>query len=70
MAPLSKYVQAEIEVLEHYGVEYLDLSDKFYVPETSGYGELFGDGLHPNPKGLKLLADCLIAYLEKKGVAC
>ena len=67
MAPLSTYIQAEKEVLDYYGVEYLDLTDKFYVPAAPCYDELFGDGLHPNPKGHKHLADCLIDYLKKKG---
>lgn len=66
-APMSAYVQAEREVLDFYGVEYLDLSDMFYIPSDTGYGELFADGLHPNPKGHRLLADCLIAYLNGKG---
>ena len=67
MAPMSTYIQAEKEVLDFYGVEYLDLTDKFYVPTAPDYSELFADGLHPNPKGHKLLADCLIDYLKKKG---
>ena len=67
MAPMSRYLQAEREVLDYYGVEYLDLADKFYVPTAPVYDELFADGLHPNPKGHKLLADCLIEYLKKKG---
>lgn len=66
-APLSAYIKAEKEVLDYYGVEYLDLSDKFYVPDTPAYGELFSDGLHPNVKGHRLLADCLVEYLKTKG---
>lgn len=67
MAPMSAYIQAEKEVLDYYGVEYLDLTDKYHVPTAPAYDDLFGDGLHPNPKGHKLLADCLIEYLESKG---
>ena len=67
MAPLSRYIQAEKDVLEYYGIEYLDLSDKFYVPSAPIYDELFSDGLHPNSKGHALLANCLIEYLTKKG---
>lgn len=63
---LARYIQAEKEVLDYYGVEYLDLSKSFYVPESAEYGELFGDGLHPNPKGHKVLAEGLIAYLKNK----
>ena len=50
--PLSTYIAAEKEVLDYYGVEYLDLADKFYVPTTQqDDGDLFADGLHPNAAG-------------------
>ena len=68
IAPMSAYMEAEKEVLAYYGVEYLDLSGLFYIPENAGYGELFCDGLHPNPKGHRVLADCLIEYLKKRGL--
>ena len=64
---LATYIAAEKEVLEYYGAEYLDLTDKFYVPTTpQDDGNLYKDGLHPNQKGHKYLADCLIEYLENK----
>ena len=68
IAPMSAYIEAEKEVLAYYGVEYLDLSGLFYIPEKAEYGELFCDGLHPNPKGHRVLADCLIEYLKQRGV--
>ncbi|MBQ8725709.1 MAG: SGNH/GDSL hydrolase family protein [Clostridia bacterium] len=69
IAPMSAYVEAEKEVLAYYGVEYLDLSDKFYIPTTQqDDGNLYKDGLHPNAKGHRFLADCLIEYLTKKGL--
>ena len=69
IAPMSAYVEAEKEVLAYYGVEYLDLSDKFYIPTTQqDDGNLYKDGLHPNAKGHRFLADCLIEYLIKKGL--
>ena len=63
---LSAYIQAEKEVLVYYGVEYLDLTNKFPVPKSSQTDGYFLDGLHPNDNGHKLIADCLIEYLEKK----
>lgn len=66
IAPLSRYIQAEKEVLEYFGVDYLDLSDSFYVPTEPNNTGLFVDGLHPNPNGYKVIADRLIAYLEQK----
>ena len=65
--PLSAYLTAEKEVLDYYGVEYLDLTDKFYVPTTrEDDGDLFSDGLHPNAAGHSFLAACLIVYVRDK----
>ena len=67
MYPLSAYIDAEKEVLEHYGVEYLDLSEKFYIPQTQeNDGDLYADGLHPNASGHSFLAACLLEYLREK----
>jgi len=63
---LSTYIEAEKQVLAYYGVEYLDLSDKFYVPTAPNGSKLFLDGLHPNAAGHQVLADSLIAYLKNK----
>ena len=69
IAPISAYIEAEKEVLAYYGVSYLDLSNKFYIPKTQqDDGNLYADGLHPNSKGHRVLADCLIEYLIKKGL--
>ena len=66
---LQEYIKAEIKTLDFYGLEYLDLSDKFYIPNTQqDDGNLYADGLHPNAKGHRFLADCLIEYLTKKGL--
>ena len=68
IAPMSIYIEAEKEVLAYYEVKYLDLSNKFYIPTTQqDDGNLYADGLHPNAKGHRFLADCLIQYLTKKG---
>ena len=67
MYPLSAYIAAEKEVLDYYGVEYLDLTDKFYVPTTpEDDGDLFADGLHPNAAGHSFLAACLLEYVREK----
>ena len=67
MVAMSMYIQAEKEVLTYYGVEYLDLSDKFYIPSiTKDDGNLYADGLHPNAKGHRFLACWLIGYLENR----
>ena len=64
---LKRYIEVEKEVLNAYNVEFLDLSEFFPEPSTNTGDDLTGDGLHPNDKGHKLLADKLIEYLVKKG---
>ena len=64
-APLSAYIEAEKAVLSSCGVQYLDLSDRFYLPSSPTCSALFLDGLHPNEAGHRLIADGLIEYLEK-----
>lgn len=63
---LFRYIEAQKEVLAHYGVEYLDIADSFYVPTAPNNSKLFLDGLHPNAAGHQVLADRLIAYLKTK----
>ena len=62
-APLSAYIEAEKAVLSSCGVQYLDLSDRFYLPSSPTCSALFLDGLHPNEAGHRLIADGLIEYL-------
>ncbi len=64
-APLSAYIEAEKAVLSSCGVQYLDISDRFYLPSSPTCSTLFLDGLHPNEAGHRLIADGLIEYLEK-----
>lgn len=66
IAPLSTYIDIEKAVLNEYGLEYLDLSDKFCVPTTASESDFYFDGLHPNDKGHKYLADILAEYLKSK----
>ena len=49
------------EVLNKYGITYLDFKDEFADPA----GDLFGDGLHPNDKGHAKLASLLADYFNK-----
>ena len=67
IAPLSTYISIQKEILAHYGVEWLDLSEYFPTPTAPARNELFMDGLHPNPVGYKLLADKIIEYMLAKG---
>ena len=63
---LQDYIEAEKEVLDFYGVEYLDFSEYFPTPQGSPKCEWAEDGLHPNDAGHKRLADLLIDYLTGK----
>lgn len=65
--PLSAYIEAERAVLTSFDIDFLDLSDDFPTPLTSSGDELTMDGLHPNPKGHKIIADRLYTYLRQKG---
>ena len=59
---LSEYITAEIIVLEKNGVKYLDLRNDF-PPEK--LDKLTIDGIHPNAKGHKLIADRVCEYLNE-----
>ena len=59
----SEYVEAEKEILSALSVKYLDLSDIFPEPEVEGASELFVDGLHPNDKGHRLIAERIVEYV-------
>lgn len=60
----SEYVEAEREVLSSLGINYLDLSDIFPEPKSPGASELFIDGLHPNDKGHRLIAEKIADYVR------
>lgn len=63
--PLSAYIAAEKEVLEHYGVRYLDFADKFPEPQHQAEEGYFKDGLHPNVEGHAYLAGLIAEEIRK-----
>ena len=65
-APLSAYVQAEIEVFERYGVSYLNFNNLFPIPKVNSGDDLTKDGLHPNDKGHDLLAKQIVKYFQDR----
>ena len=67
IAPLSTYIEIEKAVLNEYGIEFLDLADKFTIPTTNSPLGMYQDGLHPNDDGHEYLASLLIEYLKGKG---
>lgn len=66
-APLCAYIDAEKIILGKFGLNYLDLSDSFPVPQVKTGDEFTADGIHPNDKGHALIASRLAEYLEERG---
>lgn len=70
---LSDYVSAITEVCKKYSVPVIDLYNQYPIDPTDNAerNAFMPDGLHPNAKGHKLVADLLLANLKmipKKGV--
>ena len=63
---LSEYREAIKAVAAKQGVDVLDLSDLFPRPQASAPDEFTADGLHPNAKGHRFIAERMYAYLTKK----
>ncbi len=64
---LREYVDAIVEVLEAYGVSYIDLFNGFIpTPMTGGATEYFVDGLHPNNMGHRMIAEKVVEYVKNK----
>lgn len=64
--PLSEYREAIRRIVGGYGVDVLDLCADFPEPVTDGGDALTIDGLHPNPKGHRIIAEELYHYLTGK----
>lgn len=65
---LKDYVDAEREILKNKGIKYLDLfcDEQLPKPEKAGQSEFFADGLHPNDKGHRLLAEKVADFIRKE----
>ena len=63
---LEEYRKIIKTVAVKYGVDVLNLNDAFPVPKAQKADELTADGLHPNAKGHRIIADKLYDYLIKK----
>ena len=59
--PLSDFRIAMKEVVDSYGIKYLDLKDKIGPAKDNPY---IADGLHPNDKGHHLLAELITDYIQ------
>lgn len=67
-ASLGEYVEAMRIILGEYGIEYIDLYENgFAKPLTDLGDEYTTDGLHPNDKGHRFIAEKICEYLKSKG---
>ena len=63
---LADFIQKMKDVLEYRGVKYIDWFNKlFKTPISDRPTEYFTDGLHPNDKGYKIIAEELAKYIQK-----
>jgi len=66
-ACLSEYVSAMREILSENEIDYIDLYENgFPKPLTDKGDEYTVDGLHPNDKGHRLIANLVCEYIRKK----
>lgn len=65
---LEEYVEAERQVAQECGVEFLDLYHDYYPHEEYSDWSLYTeDGMHPNEAGRQKIAETLAAYLRETG---
>lgn len=69
VAPFPEYVGMLKKLLENHGIRYIDLySDpEMPKPESTSETACFRDGLHPNDRGHRHIADRVINFLEANG---
>lgn len=66
-APLSTYVSLMKEILQKHDIETMEFEKEFPIPATNdGSDGLTVDGLHPNDKGHRILAEKICAYIRAK----
>lgn len=63
--PLISYVEIIKYYVDLYGLKYIDLfNDCFDEPLVESESEYFVDGLHPNDKGHKLIAEKICEFIK------
>ncbi len=64
---LSEYVEAIKDVLETYKISYIDLFNNFIpTPVVCSGDEYTVDGLHPNDKGHRMIAEKVVEYVNQR----
>jgi len=59
------YVQVIKHYVDKYGLKYIDLLNNGLPKPPEGESEFFGDGLHPNDKGYKIIAEKICEFIKK-----
>ena len=66
-APLSAYVSLLKQLTQKHGIETMNFDEEFPIPATNdGTDGLTVDGLHPNDKGHRIIAEKISAYIRAK----
>lgn len=66
-AALKDFVNAEKDILEEYGIPYINLFDEWINEVKTIYNEdFFTDGLHPNDKGHEYIADRVCEFITSR----
>lgn len=64
----GKYLKDYVEVIKYYvdlyGLKYIDCFNQCFDEPPEGKSEFFVDGLHPNDKGYKVLAEKICEFIK------
>lgn len=65
--PLEEYRRLLVAIINKFNLSSVDLWEKgLPAPQSCMAGEYFADGLHPNDKGHRLIAEKLAEYIKNK----
>ena len=67
-AILQDYVSALTAIAQKHGLYVMEFEKEFPIPATNTGDELTVDGLHPNDKGHRILAEKVCAYVRAKSL--
>ena len=66
--PLKDYVLALKTLAEKYGLDIMNFDKEFPIPTCNTGDALTIDGLHPNSKGHRIIAEKICKYIRKKNI--
>ena len=68
IAPLDKYREIIVDVLNRHNIAYWDIKDEFGKPLSENDEGVYYDGLHPNTNGHHLLAEIIIKHMKENNI--